>query len=425
MTKLLVIADDFTGALDTGIQFVRQGVSTKIITISQNSIPSLPQPEEVLVIDTQTRHCDLGTSYQIVHTICLLAKAAGIQYFYKKTDSALRGNIGSELSGLLAASGEKFLSFVPAFPAAGRTTRNGIHFWNGKPIHTTAFGKDLLNPLSTSSIPKLLHLQTELPIQVVPIDFVSLNKDFRGILVFDGETEKHLKQIASYFRTENITTVWAGCAGFGIFLPDLLSLSKKVRTNYQKTSRLAFFCGSLHPVTQRQIAYAKEQGFVEIRLTPGQKLIPEYYTTTEGKNLLFEISQSLCRSHSIIINTFDKNNGETASYAMAHHIPQKEIPSRITSTLAVIADYFIQEEICTDFFMTGGDTLLGLMKQLHCTQMEPLWEIGLGTVISNLQSNGKKLQIISKSGGLGEPDMFVKAAKLLGVEVSSLYRPHS
>ena len=28
MTKLLVIADDFTGALDTGIQFAREGTKT-------------------------------------------------------------------------------------------------------------------------------------------------------------------------------------------------------------------------------------------------------------------------------------------------------------------------------------------------------------------------------------------------------------
>ena len=31
MDKLLVIADDFTGALDTGIQFVRMGIQSKIV----------------------------------------------------------------------------------------------------------------------------------------------------------------------------------------------------------------------------------------------------------------------------------------------------------------------------------------------------------------------------------------------------------
>ena len=32
MLKLLVIADDFTGALDTGVQFSRQGIQTLVST---------------------------------------------------------------------------------------------------------------------------------------------------------------------------------------------------------------------------------------------------------------------------------------------------------------------------------------------------------------------------------------------------------
>ena len=32
MLKLLVIADDFTGALDTGVQFSKQGIQTLVST---------------------------------------------------------------------------------------------------------------------------------------------------------------------------------------------------------------------------------------------------------------------------------------------------------------------------------------------------------------------------------------------------------
>ena len=32
MVKLLMIADDFTGALDTGIQFVKKGIKTQVFT---------------------------------------------------------------------------------------------------------------------------------------------------------------------------------------------------------------------------------------------------------------------------------------------------------------------------------------------------------------------------------------------------------
>ena len=32
MVKLLIIADDFTGALDTGVQFAARGAATRVIT---------------------------------------------------------------------------------------------------------------------------------------------------------------------------------------------------------------------------------------------------------------------------------------------------------------------------------------------------------------------------------------------------------
>lgn len=32
MVKLLIIADDFTGALDTGVQFAARGAVTRVIT---------------------------------------------------------------------------------------------------------------------------------------------------------------------------------------------------------------------------------------------------------------------------------------------------------------------------------------------------------------------------------------------------------
>ena len=32
MVRLLIIADDFTGALDTGVQFATRGATTRVVT---------------------------------------------------------------------------------------------------------------------------------------------------------------------------------------------------------------------------------------------------------------------------------------------------------------------------------------------------------------------------------------------------------
>ena len=86
--KYLVLADDYTGALDTGLQLRQQGLPTKVITcesgqaadyFSDSSVP-------VLVINTNTRHKTPEESYLIVRNICRIAVMNHIHLIYKKTD---------------------------------------------------------------------------------------------------------------------------------------------------------------------------------------------------------------------------------------------------------------------------------------------------------------------------------------------------
>ena len=41
--KLLVVADDFTGGLDTGVQFARQGIATRVV-VNPDADKSMRQP---------------------------------------------------------------------------------------------------------------------------------------------------------------------------------------------------------------------------------------------------------------------------------------------------------------------------------------------------------------------------------------------
>lgn len=89
------------------------------------------------------------------------AEAAGIPYIYKKTDSALRGNIGCELNAVMDASGEACLIFAPAFPQMGRVTRRGIHYIDGVPVADSVFGKDPFEPVTESSVREIVRKQSD------------------------------------------------------------------------------------------------------------------------------------------------------------------------------------------------------------------------------------------------------------------------
>ena len=118
---LLIIADDFTGALDTGVQFAARGIKTRVVVGADAALTH--QNADVLVVDTETRHLPAAQAYAAVEGLVQRAKYAGFAYLYKKTDSALRGNVGAELTALLSASGSRQLAFLPAFPQMNRVTK--------------------------------------------------------------------------------------------------------------------------------------------------------------------------------------------------------------------------------------------------------------------------------------------------------------
>ena len=84
MVKLLIIADDFTGALDTGIQFVNKGIATQVFTKMPEAIGDIDETTEVLVIDSETRPMPAAKAYDAVKNIIGWAKAIKIPIIFKK-----------------------------------------------------------------------------------------------------------------------------------------------------------------------------------------------------------------------------------------------------------------------------------------------------------------------------------------------------
>ena len=66
MIKLLMIADDFTGALDTGIQFAKNGVNTQVFTTCDLDSVVVKPETEVVVVDSETRPLKPYEAYEVV-----------------------------------------------------------------------------------------------------------------------------------------------------------------------------------------------------------------------------------------------------------------------------------------------------------------------------------------------------------------------
>lgn len=414
--RLLMIADDFTGALDTGVQFAACGAATRVITDQTFSLEACKDTCEVLVVDAETRHLSPEKAYRIVENIVSQAIALGISHIYKKTDSALRGNVGAELTALLRASGETQMPFLPAFPQMGRITEKGIHYIGDKPVAESVFGADPFEPVIHSCVTELLAEQSAVPAASFPaLTAEAPVPQDTGILVFDASSVEALSQTAYRLHQEKKLHIMAGCAGFAAVLPKLLNLGTGTPAPLPELDpNFLVICGSVNPITVAQSDYAEKEGFLRIRLIPEQKLEPEHWVTREGEMEFQALCKILNQYPRRIIDTNDfGSNKPTADYAAAHGMTTEDVRQAVSRSIGYLVSRLFPNPNLGTLLITGGDTLLQCMDYMNIREIEPLREMASGVVLSRFTYQGYTRYVISKSGGFGKEDLFVKLSEMI------------
>lgn len=407
MVKLLIIADDFTGALDTGVQFAARGAATRVVT--DPAYDFAHTDAEVLVMVAETRHLPPKEAYDVVYRTARNAREAGIPYIYKKTDSALRGNIGSELKAVMDAAGSSTIAFLPAFPKMGRVTRNGVHYVDGVPVAESVFGKDPFEPVKASAVAEVIGAQTEAPVVLHPLDEAAVSGG-PGIQVYDAVTDEDLARIGGELGAEGLH-LSAGCAGFATALADILGLNGPEPQMPQLPEAFFVACGSVNPVTLRQMRRAEQNGFVHIHLEPVQKLESSWLESEDcGRKIRIWLEQARTSGRCILDVNDPMGLDDTEVYARVHGLTTEDLRVRISSQLAHLMNRMLDGGLDATILCTGGDTLLALMRTVGVAELTPVRELATGAVLTNFVYEGKTYYIISKSGGFGEPDLFCKLA---------------
>ena len=160
MIKLIVLADDLTGALDTGVQFTKKNIST--LVTSNLNFDEKYNEYSIVVVNTESRHLSSSDAKKVVKNVLQNFSDKDIPFFYKKIDSTLRGNIGSEIEGFMEALEIQNLSLIPSFPLGNRIVKDGVLYVDKIPLSETQFSRDILNPVKDSYIPNILKKQTSI-----------------------------------------------------------------------------------------------------------------------------------------------------------------------------------------------------------------------------------------------------------------------
>src|SRR5215204_1419789 len=146
-----IIADDLTGAADTGVQFVRAGYRTAVFFRATEVIAD---DLDAVAFDTDSRTMPAGFAAKRV--LDAAHSVRGARIVCKKLDSTLRGNVAAELAAVSGVLHPDCVIVAPAFPAAGRTTVDGTQLANGVPVDETEMRNDPSTPVREAHIPTLL-----------------------------------------------------------------------------------------------------------------------------------------------------------------------------------------------------------------------------------------------------------------------------
>ena len=374
--RLLIIADDLTGANDTGVQFARRGIATLVSISHQIPLTKFSENCQVLVVNTESRHLAPDDAYVRVFDLAVQGVALGIPHFYKKTDSTLRGNIGSELAALLAATKENELFFAPAYPKLNRTTERGYQLVAGTPIHQTDFASDPLNPMREAFVPAVIAAQTNLAVQI----FDETRKNSAPIIfVMNAASNEELRVQAQWLKAKKRTKLLAGSAGWAAFLPEIISFDSSPIPAPKISAPMLIVNGSLHENSLRQVACAAQQGIpvIDFQMDDAARLV----------------SKKIAEQGSAILTTKAEIDCGQAAENLAH-ITCQILAHSCINTLIVF----------------GGDTLAAIAQQRNWQVFRPRTEFFSGVPIVEICEQ-EKLLLVTKAGGFGAEDLLVRVSE--------------
>ncbi len=391
MAHLLVVADDLTGALDTGAQFAAHGLRT---LVTWDGAP--PADADVWVLDTESRDLPPQAAGQRIAELAARL-LPHVPRLYKKVDSTLRGNVAAELAALLAAGAGPRVLLAPAFPAQGRTTLHGRQWVAGTPLEKTGFARP---GVDCSSIPALLaaHLG---PVACLELEDIRqgeqslasrLGATAGQVLVADAVEEADLRIVARAAVLAGLDRFLAGSAGLAAHLPAAWGLegSRAAGDERRAPGPVLFVAGTDHPCLAGQLAcLAQHASPTVVTGILGGLLARGDETVAERSRAAAEALQA---GADAVLTTDGEPRIAGGRRAVA-------------ALLARVAARAVEGARPAALVLTGGDVAMAVCRVLGASaiavqgQVEP--GIPLGRLVGGPQDG---LPLAAKAGGFGSED---------------------
>lgn len=429
--KMIIIADDLTGAGDSGVQMSRAGIPSSVIFDVRELNSEVPL--EGAAVDTDSRALLPREAYDRVFALTQALTKNDNPVLYKKIDSTLRGNLGAEIDAVLDASKKPFAVVAPAFPEIGRTTEKGIHYVNGIPLEQTEVANDPKTPVTTSSLVHLLKAQSQYGIGLLPetalsdLDtFVHLLNEMTDtghrLIAVDITADRSLQALSRFLIETKQDCVWVGSAGLAQYLAQSLSTgchrplsNKQMNAGNSHVKSVMVVAGSLSGVTREQVRCLGNDKTVRL-LQMSVKQLLQYGDGLQAviNNAVRQAVDAVDAGADIVL-CLGTGREEVANILSREEMSGEErqnISARIIDRLGQIASRIIKTAPLRGLVLTGGDTARTVCAHIGANGIELFDEIEAGIPIGRLLGQ-RKLLTVTKAGAFGKPDSLTRAVKTI------------
>ena len=404
--RYLIVADDFTGANDTGVQLRRRGFTSGVVFAGKKAALKT----DCAVIDTESRGLSPADAAESVAYALRGMDFGTYKYVIKKVDSTLRGNIAAEVKAMDAAFAPELILFAPALPDLGRTTIHGVHYLKGVRITGTELARDPKKPVTEDNIAALLRSVYREEVRHFDIELVRAGQfDFGACRVFtcDAESNADMRAAIRAAVSTGRRVLWVGTAAMA---DNIIAL--------EKTTLPAFgTVASLSDVTAGQVAAAETAG-VKVVSVPFQALLSgeedgSAYVRecaenlSAGRDTLLVSSTTLCRGD------LEKTRAAGALLGM----DTTQVSEYVQRVCGELAARVLESARVSGVFLTGGDTAMGVLGALGAQGSEILSEISVGIPMMRLiGGRADGLKAVTKAGAFGGSDALIFALRKLKEE---------
>ena len=424
-----IVADDLTGANDTALQFYLHDASTHIL-LNLDVVPETLKNIDIWATSTESRNIDSQSAAENTRNACkVLKEKFGVEHFYKKIDSTLRGNIASEVLAVLEETGKDIAIIAPAFIQEGRVTVGGYQLVKGIPIERTEAARDPQAPIYESNIVNILKKQLPESEQSlvglvehcivskgaasITLKINEMAREGKKLLVCDALSVVDIEQIVLAMKKCSYDVLPVGSAGLAQALAEDWTEKLKKNKLSKKIPKLPklILSGSATELSALQIKKFQQDEDFENTYVLNLKLSDILDGLTSV--IVSRVGQNLIKDNIVVVHVSDLNdeleddNSSQRDRLIDEGITRDDLARKITDYLADLL-YEVKQEREFVLITIGGETSFKCAKKINAEHLTVLDAI-LPAIPICMDMNGQFL--VTKSGNLGTSATLIEIMK--------------